>query len=88
MFSTPLRMTVQTTLPSTAALLQRWVSPASVTPPVHVEGIKAYSVTYSLQIMLTFLVANNFCPTTSNIPTSSIDAAAIKGEIFLLQLNI
>ena len=55
---------------------------------VHLEGIKTYSVTYSLKIMLTFLVANNFCPTTSNIPTSSIDAAAIKGEIFLLQLNI
>ena len=40
---------------------------------VHLDGIKAYSVMYSLQIMLTFLVANYFCPTTSNRGGSKAD---------------
>ena len=84
--------TVNTTIYRCTATALGYSSSSDIT--VYYEGIETYSVTYSLQIMLTFLVANNFCPNTSNIPTSSIDAATttgnihhIKGEIFLLQLQ-
>ena len=85
--------TVNTTIYRCTATALGYSSYSDIT--VYFEGIKTYSVTYSLKIMLTFLVANNVCPNTSNIPTSSIDVATttdnirdIKGEFFLLQLNI